>query len=142
VLAKNRKENMSDNTRALKPRPSELPAVIEDWQRFLKSQRNINDYVEDVHRDLVEDDQYRAYLYACWDEQAVEGSLSADNTMAAKMIRDKAVEMDPEHMLAKEKLATISKSLGVVLRRYHASRKQRREMVGGEIVPDANNVIE
>jgi hypothetical protein len=131
---------MSDSSKALKPRPSELPATIDDWQRFLKTERTINDYVEDIHRQLVENPQYRSYLYACWDEQAVEGSLSADNTMAAKMIRDKAIELDVEHLLSREKLATISKSLGVVLRRYHSSRKERRQLVGGEIVPDGNSV--
>lgn len=130
---------MSDESRTLKPRPAELPAVIDDWQRYLKTQRTINDLVEEVHRELVKDDQYRSYLYACWDEQAIEGSLGADNIMAAKMIRDKAGnEKGDDHPLTQEKLATISKSLGIVLRRYHASRKERRDMIDGKIVPNNN----
>lgn len=130
---------MSDSSIAAKPRPPELPAVIEDWHRFLKTERTINDEVEDIHRMLVKEPQYRAYLWATWDEQAVEGSLSADNTMAAQMIRDKAKALADDHPLTKEKLATISKSLGVVLRRYHASRKERRQTVSGEVVPDGSN---
>jgi hypothetical protein len=66
----------------------------------------------------------------------VEGSLAADNIMAAEMIRDKAKAAGSE--LASEKLATISKALGVVQRRYGFSRKERRNMVRGEIVPGDN----
>ena len=132
-----------EKVRALRPRPPELPAVIEDWQRFLVVERSINDHVEDVHRQLIQDKEdgkhYLAYLYACWDEQAVEGSLSCDNVMAAQMIRNWAVEHDDAHPLGREKLSTISKSLGVVLRRYRASRKERRLLVSGEVVSEDNN---
>jgi putative heme iron utilization protein len=109
---------------------------MKDWTRFIKNERTINDMIEDIHTMLVEGDKYRGYLWAVWDEQAVEGSLSADNIMAASMIREKALSMDSP--IAKEKLATISKSLGVVLRRYHSSRNERRNMVGGEVVGDSN----
>jgi hypothetical protein len=74
-------------------------------------------------------------LTAVYDEQAVEGSLAADNIEAARMIREKAKTIE-DHSLAHEKLATISKSLGVVLRRYHLSRKERRQIVDGQVVPD------
>jgi hypothetical protein len=125
-------------SRALKPVPPELPVALNDWQRFLKSQRTINDLVEDAHRALIESDQsnkYRAFLFAVYDEQAVEGSLAADNIEAARMIREWAKDSDGNE-LSHEKLATIAKALGVVLRRYHASRKERRQMVDGEVVPN------
>jgi hypothetical protein len=115
-----------------------LPAKLEDWQRQLKSERSLNDLVEDIHRSLCEDDHYLAYLKAIYDEQAVEGSLGADNIMAATMIRERAKKIDGSEV-GQEKLATIAKSLGVVLRRYGASRKQRRQMVHGEIVPTEMN---
>jgi hypothetical protein len=51
------------------------------------------------------------------------------------MIRDRAKTLDQNHPLGREKLATISKALGVVLRRYHQSRKERRNMIGGQPVP-------
>lgn len=114
-----------------------LPAKIEDWARHLKAERTLNDLVEDVHRILVEEDRYRAFLRAVYDEHAVEGSLAADNIMAATMIREKADKLGQSE-LTTEKLATIAKALGVVLRRYHASRKERRQTVGGEIVPGDN----
>lgn len=125
-------------SRALRPVPPQLPAVLDDWQRFIGTKRTINDLVEDAHRALIESDhseQYRSFLFAVYDEQAVEGSLAADNIEAARMIRQWANDAD-SHELAREKLATIAKSLGVVMRRYHASRKERRQMVDGKTVPN------
>jgi hypothetical protein len=125
-------------SQSVRPLPPALPASIDDWTRFLKQERTINDMVEDIHRTLVNESQkYRDYLRAVWDEQAVEGSLSADNYEAATMIRDKAKTIGSE--VANEKKATIVKALNVVLRRYHASRKQRRHMVAGEEVPADTN---
>lgn len=122
----------------IRPAAPPLPAAIEEWHRKLKAERTLNDQIEDVHRMLVEDEDYIAYLKPIYDEQAVEGSLAADNIMAAEMIRERAKKIDGSEV-AKEKLATISKSLGVVLRRYGASRKERRQMVHGEMVPTENN---
>lgn len=115
--------------------PPPLPEKVEDWHRVTKAERTLNDMVEDVHRSLAGSDQYKAFLYAVYDEQAVEGSLSCDNTEAARMIREQAKKMKYDE-LAREKLATIAKAMGVVLRRYGQSRKQRRNMIGGTIVPE------
>jgi hypothetical protein len=118
--------------------PPALPTTLEDWISHLKERPSINDLVEDIHKMLIAGDtgkKYIAYLSAVYDEQAVEGSLAADNIEAARMIREKANTID-DHLLQREKLATISKSLGVVLRRYHFSRKERRQMVDGQVVPD------
>ena len=114
-----------------------LPSNIDDWVRHIKSERTLNDLVEDIHRVLVnESDEYRALLRATYDAHAVEGSLSADNVVACQMIRARAKELGSE--VETEKLAVINMALGVVLRRYRASRKQRRNMVGGEEVPSEN----
>ena len=111
-----------------------LPEKIEDWVRHIKSDRTLNDMVEDIHRILTnEDAKYRAYLRATYDAHAVEGSLAADNVLAAIMIRERASKIGSTEV-AEEKLAIINLALGVVLRRYHASRKQRRDTVGGEQV--------
>jgi hypothetical protein len=116
-----------------------LPEKIEDWERHIKAERTLNDLVEDIHRILVnEDPKYRAYLRATYDAHAVEGSLAADNVLAAMIIREKAKEIGSTEVAA-EKLAIINLALGVVLRRYHASRKQRRLSVGGEQVPPEND---
>lgn len=127
---------MSDN-RSLKVAPP-LPADIDDWTRHVKAERTLNDLVEDIHRLLVEDEQYRKLLRATYDAHAVEGSLSMDNALVAMMIRDKAKEIGSTEV-AEEKLAIINLALGVVLRRYKASRKQRRNMVAGEEVPNNGN---
>lgn len=116
--------------RTAPPLPTNTAAHLA--HRKLKSKRTLNDLVEDVHLSLVEDATYVGYLNAVWDEQAIEGSLSADNLMAAQMIRTRAVKQGGD--LATEKLATIAKALGIVLRRYEWSRKERRNMVDGEIV--------
>jgi hypothetical protein len=85
-----------------------------------------NNLIEQVHLVLVEDDSYLALLDAVYNSQAVEGSLADDDIMAAKMIRDKAYKLGNAEV-ARQKLASIVKALRVVLRRYGASRKQRRE---------------
>ena len=121
--------------------PPALPATLEDWISHLKSRPSINDLVEDVHKMLISGDtgkEYILFLSAVYDEQAIEGSLAADNIEAARMIREKARTIE-NHLLQNEKLATISKALGVVLRRYHFSRKERRQLVDGQVVPDNNS---
>jgi hypothetical protein len=130
---------MSNRTTAPLRQAPPLPERIEDWERQIKAERTLNDLVEDIHRILVnEDPKYRSYLRATYDAHAVEGSLAADNVLAAMIIREKAKEIGSNEV-ATEKLAIINLSLGVVLRRYKASRKQRRNMVGGEEVPSDNN---
>jgi hypothetical protein len=116
-----------------------LPERIEEWERHSKAERTLNDLVEDIHRILVnEDAKYRSYLRAVYDAHAVEGSLAADNVLAAMIIRQKAKDIGSTEV-ENEKLAVINLALGVVLRRYHSSRKQRRNMVGGEEVPTESN---
>jgi hypothetical protein len=115
-----------------------LPADIDEWVRHVKAERTLNDLVEDIHRTLVEDAEYRKLLRATYDAHAVEGSLSMDNAIVAQMIRKKAAEIGSTEV-AEEKLAIINLALQVVLRRYKASRKQRRNMVAGEVVDTENN---
>jgi len=124
---------------SLRAAPPPLPSTVAEHlaHRSMKTERTLNDIVEDVHLSLLENADYRAFLNAVWDEHAVEGSLAADNIMAAEMIRAKASKLG-NNVLAKEKLATIAKCLGIVMRRYGYSRNQRRNMVGGVVV-DGNN---
>ena len=138
VPVENQKEKMENPKE--KPLPPPLPSNLAGWmERRIQNDRTLNDYVEEVHKQLLGNKdpetraRYNAYLYATYDEQAVEGSLSADNTLSAKMIREAAAEDNP---IKREKLATISKALVVVLRRYHLSRKERRLKIGDEIISD------
>ena len=120
---------------SLRPIAPALPARIEDWERQIKAERSLNDQVEDLHRILVnESPKYREFLRAVYDVHAVNGSLSFDNCRAVDLIREKAEELGYSEVVA-EKEAVINLALGVVLRRYKASRKQRRNMLGGQMVP-------
>jgi predicted O-methyltransferase YrrM len=107
-------------------------------QRFQEFQRTINDRVEEIHLALWDDDpEYKLYLDAVVDSQAKEGALVVDNVIAAQKIRAYAVEHNIDGV-RNQNLATINKALSVVLRRYNISRKQRRNMMDGEQVPDDN----
>jgi hypothetical protein len=100
--------------------------------------RTINDLVEDLHLGLIDKSpEYAKYLDATWDEQAVEGSLAFDNSMAALLIRDEAKKRNVQRVV-EAKGATIVKALNIVLRRYGASRNERKHMLGGEIVAPGN----
>jgi hypothetical protein len=115
-----------------------LPGSVVELQarRLTPFKRLLNDMVEELHTKCYEDEKYRAYHDAVWDEQAIEGSLAADNIMAAAMIRERAKKENSP--VAREKLHTINKSLGIVLRRYGLSRKERRQTVDGQIVPNGD----
>ena len=112
-----------------------LPGSVIEMQagRLTPFKRLLNDMVEELHTKCFEEERYRNYLDGVWDEQCVEGSLAADNFKAAEIIRERATkEKSP---VAREKLATIVKSLGIVLKRYGISRRERRNTVDGQIVP-------
>jgi hypothetical protein len=129
---------MASSAPKIAPAPP-LPEKIEDWVRQIKAERTLNDLVEDIHRIMWnESEEYQKLLTATYDQQAVEGSLSMDNALAVQMIRKKAIDLN-YHDVANEKLAVINLALGVVLRRYKASRKQRRNTVGGQVVPQDDN---
>jgi cobalamin biosynthesis protein CobD/CbiB len=111
-----------------------VPATPAEWVRKVKFNLTLNDHVENIHKDLIEEDnaKYIAYLQACFDAEAEEGSLAADNHEAARMIRERA---ETDNNPAKGyKIATIAKALNIVLKRYGVSRKQRKNTVGGEYV--------
>lgn len=120
----------------LKRLPPPLPPVLPK----AKFEPSLNDLVHEAHIFLYDHDAYyKSLLEATYDVQAVEGSLAADNTLAAKVIRDYAIKAGGIlERLGREKLASIVNMLGVVLRRYHLSRKERRYMVGGQQVPPDN----
>lgn len=98
---------------------------------------NLNDYVERVHLILIKDGSYLAYLEAIYDEDAIEGSLAADNLEAARLIRNYA-RSKAIPQIANRKLATIVKALNIVLRKHGTSRKERSVTLGGKIVSTPN----
>ena len=122
------------NGKELRPEPAKLPDTVSGAlaHRKLKQRPTLNDEVESLMLLVWEDDQFQSYLDAVYDSQAIEGSLAIDNVKLAELIRDKAKAIG--NRVAQEKLATIVKSLNVVLRRYGFSRKERRDVVSGKIV--------
>jgi hypothetical protein len=119
---------------ALRPSPPKLPDTVSGAlsHRRLKQRPTLNDEIESLMLSAWEDEQFQSYLDAVYDEQAVEGSLSIDNAKAAELLRDKAIKTGSR--VGQEKLATIVKSLNVVLRRYGFSRNERRNLVAGKVV--------
>jgi hypothetical protein len=130
-----------------KPAPNPLPATVQDLEAMRKvfHQPTLNDRVDAIHIRLWPNDKYRRFLDAVYDEDAVEGSLSADNIFAAMMIREFAAGKGGDDSgandgyVATKKVATIAKSLGVVLRRYGIGRRERSREVAGQIMDNGNS---
>jgi hypothetical protein len=135
--------SMPATNTALLPTPPALPTTSAAYlaHRKLKARRSINDHVEEVHLKLIDDERYSDYLFAIYDEQAVEKSLEIDDFMAALMLRDKARELNND-VIGHESLAVIVKALRVVLRRYEFSRRERRNSVSGVSVPEETPQLE
>jgi hypothetical protein len=132
------------NARTSVAMPPPLPATVEGWVITLKQQPSINDQVQQVHKTLIPDAEYRRLLLATANPQAKEGSIASDNNMAALMIRDKAKTMPNMDLIngdannERANLQTIIIALNVVLNRYGLGRKQRKNLVGGEQAPSDN----
>lgn len=104
-----------------------VPATLDKWVRQLKQKRTIYDFVEDIHRVLMGSDDnvdYRRWLDAISDDQAIEGSMLIDDSKAAEIIRDYAKDNGIVDV-ANAKLAAVVRALKVVLRRYGVSRQER-----------------
>jgi hypothetical protein len=113
------------------PLPATREALIA--QRKTLTTKVLNDYVDEVYLILWDDPEFRRFLEAVYNEEAIEGSTKADDLEAARMIREYA-KANNIPMLPSKKLETIAKALNVVTRRYRTSRKERRSMIGGEHV--------
>lgn len=127
-------------TESSHPNVPALPATREDLlaQRRIMASPTLNDYVDEIHLALWDDPHYQQLLRAVWVEETVEGSINADDLQAAAMIRQYARD-NKVVFVADKKLATIAKSLTVIMRRYRISRQERRRMVHGEIVTNSNS---
>lgn len=112
------------------PRAKSLPSSTAELlaARKTNQRRTLNDHVNDIHVTLWEDDDYQRLLEAVHQEEAVEGTLKADNLMAAQMIRNVAKQTGNPFLIGKN-LETISKSLNIVLNRYDMGRKYRRKLM-------------
>jgi len=122
---------MDDHTRLAKPLPETVVDLINS--RKGRFERTLNDMVEELYLKLWENPQFKRYLDAVTDGEAVEGSLGCDDHEAARMLRDLAKK---ENIPIKDKpLASYKLALKVVMRRYDMSRKTRKLELHGETVP-------
>ena len=123
-------------------KPAPLPATVEDLiaRKTIKSAPSLNDDIERIHLILWDNAEYRRFHEAVFDEDTVEGSCTADNFEAATLIRTYAEGHDQFKYIAKKNKTTIVKSMNVVLRRYHMSRKERAMTVAGEVVPNNGSI--
>jgi hypothetical protein len=127
--------SVTENNTPVRLRPAPLPASVDEMlARKTMRAMTLNDYVDQIHVVLfAQNAEYGKLLDAVYDEDAVEGSLSIDNMLAAELIR-KYASRNEVHYVSGKKLATIVKSLNIVLRRYHISRKERSLSIGGQPV--------
>lgn len=93
-------------------------------QRKKPQKATLHDQVENLYLGLYQNDEFRRLREPVYREQSVEGDLRDDDARAAMMIRDEAKKKG-NHMVAKEKLSVIRRSILVVETRYNASRRQR-----------------
>jgi hypothetical protein len=127
------------------PHAAPLPATYNDFlaARQGKVIRTINDDAETVILALYKDEelspQFRKLQEATDDAEAENGACSIDNVFAAVMIQDKAKTMEVHSLAPPRKLAAVIKAMNVVMRRYNASRKQRKNMLAGQQVPPDQN---
>jgi hypothetical protein len=118
---------------SVRPALPPLPATTEDLiaRRRHKEVRSLIDDAEEVHQVLWEDQEYRKYFNAAYNDQAVEGSLDADDFMAVSMIRAKAREMGIQSV-ATAQIHKLTIALHRVAGRYEGlTRKERRAVVNG-----------
>jgi hypothetical protein len=126
---------MDTNTRLAKPLPETVVDLINS--RKGRFERTLNDIVEELYLKLWENAQFKKYLDAVTDGEAVEGSLGCDDHEAARMLRDLARK---ENIPIKDKpLASYKLALKVIMRRYDMSRKTRKLELHGELVPAEND---
>ena len=92
---------------------------------------NFNDRVQaayfGVRNDPKRADVFREMRQACTNEKAVEGHLTDDDTESARLLRDHAREEIGDPVVAGANLHDIRRAIGVVERRFHISRRERRQ---------------
>lgn len=82
----------------------------------------LTDQIEELHLALLEEDaEYRLLWAATTDKDAVEGTCLADDFAAALLLRGYAKRQENADV-ARTKLATLVRSLHVILKRYGKRR--------------------
>jgi hypothetical protein len=118
----------SNRRRAVAPIPVKraLPANVVELiaQRIVKAEPSLLDECDTIYLALFDDPKFRELRGLDNPENYVEGSVWADDTVAAQMAREKGKEMQLP-LVQKADLTTLVNKLRAAERRYNASRKQR-----------------
>jgi hypothetical protein len=118
-----------------------LPTNIVDLeaQRIVKKKMTLTDEVEQVYLKLYNDDEFRKYREGLDRDETVEGSIYADDTVAAQMIRKEGIELGLPMLSDTHTahLTAIGNSLRVAERRVNAARSQRKKAPVDEAPPKA-----
>lgn len=107
-----------------------LPTSVAKFMEWRKKQSkaNLHDEVERSYLQLYEDETFRKLREAVYREQCVEGNFVDDDVASAQMLRDFA-KREGNAVIMREKLSVIRRSIGIVERRYQATREQRRKQI-------------
>ena len=120
-----------------KPSPPPLPEKYEDLTRNVKVIPNPNDMIDEMLPRLWEIPEYKSFIAAVYNEEAVTGYTPYDDCRAAMIIRDLAMK-EGNHFLSSMNERAIAKHHAVVLRRHNISREQRKRLVSGVLVEDCS----
>jgi hypothetical protein len=109
-------------------RPEPLPATVEEFKarRLVPFTKPFLPAIEAYVIKLYPDPLFRRLSEAAFPEDALEGSLPADNFARAMMLREAAREADDDQVGSAD-LAKISRTIGAVMMlKYGFSRRKRR----------------
>jgi hypothetical protein len=122
------------------PAPSSraLPSNVTDLeaQRVVRRTFTLLDETEQALKALFDEPQFRRLRDALEPEETVEGSIFADDIVAAQMIRKVASELNL-HQVVSADLTLLAQKLRGAERRFNASRSQRAKATSEEPTPAA-----
>ena len=116
--------------RPARPSVQSLPTDPVEWQKrnTLKRPKNLNDEIDAIVSNLMATDpKFQKFLEPAYPEDSIHGDLFFDDIELARIVLAHAQKPETKNvMVANTKLKGIHRAVQVVLRRYEATRKQRR----------------
>ena len=112
-------------------RPANLPATASEWVRKAKIGLDINDEAEQAGLSLINggNPEFLRFLNAVHNEDAVEGSIHADDYVAAQMLRNHGRSLGLP-LLSNASLEKAKKAQRAWLARYGLDSATRRKSAG------------
>jgi hypothetical protein len=114
--------------------PSNVTAL--ESQRVVKRTYTLLDETEQALKALFDEPKFRRLRDALEPEETVEGSIFADDIVAAQMIRKVASELNL-HQVEEADLTLLAQKLRGAERRFNAARSQRAKAADEPVVTPA-----